>query len=152
VELLASEGGAHPDRLRRRRSRSGRPSSADPAGGGWSQGDGRGPRSGHLRRRIRDPPGSFLQHDVAAAPNTKLETILGPRATVCSHHHQGLRRLGDGLVAAATAEDGGIEAIEVADAGFVLGVLWHPEAGDDLALFSALVESAATSIRERSIA
>ncbi len=99
-----------------------------------------------------DPPGVFRQHEVSVAPGTRLESILGSRATVCSHHHQGLKRLGDGLVAAATAEDGAVEAIEIPGAGFVLGVLWHPEAGDDRALFAALVEAAATSTRERSIA
>jgi putative glutamine amidotransferase len=98
-----------------------------------------------------DPPGMFLEHEVLIAPDTKLATILGARATVQSHHHQGLRRLGEGLVVAATAEDGAVEAIEVAEAEFVLGVLWHPEAGSDSALFSALVKAATTSARENRI-
>jgi gamma-glutamyl-gamma-aminobutyrate hydrolase PuuD len=92
-----------------------------------------------------DPPGTFLEHEVHIAPNTKLASILGLHARVCSHHHQGLRRLGQGLVAAATAEDGAVEAIESPDREFVLGVLWHPEAGSDRALFSALVEAAAST-------
>jgi gamma-glutamyl-gamma-aminobutyrate hydrolase PuuD len=90
-----------------------------------------------------DPPGAFLEHRVRVRPGTKLESIVGPHVTVHSHHHQGIRQLGAGLVAAATAEDGAVEAIELADTGFVLGVLWHPEAGEDRALFSALVEEAA---------
>lgn len=89
-----------------------------------------------------DPPGTFLQHDVAIASETKLASILGSRATVCSHHHQGVRELGAGLIVTATAEDGSVEAIELPGSGFVMGVLWHPEAGDDRALFAALVDAA----------
>jgi gamma-glutamyl-gamma-aminobutyrate hydrolase PuuD len=94
-----------------------------------------------------DPPGTFLEHEVQIAPGTKLASILGPCATVCSHHHQGLRRLGQGLVATATADDGAVEAIELPDREFVLGVLWHPEARTDRGLFSALVDAASTSAR-----
>jgi gamma-glutamyl-gamma-aminobutyrate hydrolase PuuD len=90
-----------------------------------------------------DPPGAFLEHEVRMEPDTTLESILGPRATVCSHHHQGLRRLGQGLVVAATAEDRAVEAVELPGEPLVLGVLWHPEAGDDRALFAALVAAAA---------
>jgi gamma-glutamyl-gamma-aminobutyrate hydrolase PuuD len=97
-----------------------------------------------------DPPGSFLEHEVHIAPDTKLASILGRHATVCSHHHQGLRRLGQGLVAAATADDGAVEAVELPGGAFVLGVLWHPEAGDDNALFSALVDAAASTPAPRS--
>jgi putative glutamine amidotransferase len=61
---------------------------------------------------------------------------------VHSHHHQGLGRLGDGLVATAWADDGSLEAIEDPSRSFALGVLWHPEAGEDAALFAALVDEA----------
>ena len=57
-----------------------------------------------------------------------------------THHHQGIDRLGDGLVAAAWAEDGTVEAAELDDV-FAIGVQWHPEAGNDPALFRALVEA-----------
>ena len=104
---------------------------------------------GHAGHK-HDPPGTFLRHEVRCTPRTKLETIIGARATVCSHHHQGLRRLGDGLIAAAAAEDGAVEAIEAAGSDFVIGVLWHPEADGDHALFAALVDAAA-SRRGRSV-
>ena len=51
--------------------------------------------------------------------------------------------MGDGLRVAAHAEDGSPEALEATDASFALGVLWHPEAGEDARLFEALVEQAA---------
>ena len=60
-----------------------------------------------------------------------------------SHHHHGIGRLGEGLRAAAHAEDGIVEAIEDPARRFTLGVLWHPEAGEDVKLFEALVEEAA---------
>ncbi len=59
-----------------------------------------------------------------------------------SHHHQGLGRIGDGLVETAWAEDGTLEAVEDPSLRFAVGVQWHPEAGEDAALFEALVEQA----------
>ena len=44
---------------------------------------------------------------------------------------------------AAWAEDGTVEALEDPTRRFALGVLWHPEAGEDLRLFEALVAEAA---------
>jgi putative glutamine amidotransferase len=62
-------------------------------------------------------------------------------------HHQGIARLGDGLVPAAWAEDGLIEAVELAPGPgqhpFMLAVQWHPEASQDRRLVSALVAAAA---------
>ena len=48
-----------------------------------------------------------------------------------SHHHQGFGRLGDGLREAAWADDGTVEALEDPARRFAVGVLWHPEAGED---------------------
>jgi putative glutamine amidotransferase len=62
---------------------------------------------------------------------------------VPTHHHQSIDRLGAGLVATAWTDDGVIEAIELDhESPFMIGVQWHPEAGDDLSLFSALVAAA----------
>lgn len=87
-------------------------------------------------------PGAYADHDVALEPETRLASILGERAPVKSHHHQGFGRLGEGLRKAAHAEDGTIEALEDPARRFTLGVLWHPEAGEDMRLFEALVEEA----------
>ena len=62
------------------------------------------------------------------------------------HHHQGIDRLGSGLVVTARARDGVPEAIELDDDDrWVLGVQWHPEAGDKRQLFNAFAEAAAQS-------
>jgi putative glutamine amidotransferase len=88
-------------------------------------------------------PGAFADHDISLEAGTRLAALLGERAPVKSHHHQGLGRVGEGLRVAAHAEDGTIEAVEDPGRRFVLGVLWHPEAGGDMRLFEELVREAA---------
>jgi putative glutamine amidotransferase len=87
-------------------------------------------------------PGVFADHDVTVEPDSRLGRLLGDRAPVKSHHHQGFGRLGEGLREAAWAEDGTLEALEAPQRRFALGVLWHPEAGEDMKLFEALVAEA----------
>jgi gamma-glutamyl-gamma-aminobutyrate hydrolase PuuD len=90
----------------------------------------------------RETPGVFSEHEVAVGAETRLGAVLGGSATVKSSHHQGLGRLGEGLVEAARATDGTVEALEDPSKRFAVGVLWHPEAGEDQRLFDALVEEA----------
>ncbi len=96
-----------------------------------------------------DPPGKFLEHEITIEPESKLSRVLGERTKVMSHHHQGLRRLGDGLIEAAHADDGAVEAVEAPDRRFAIGVLWHPEVGGDIVLFEAFVEEARRYAAER---
>jgi putative glutamine amidotransferase len=100
--------------------------------------------------RHRHTPGAFADHDVDLRPGSGLAAILGDRAPVKSHHHQAYGRLGEGLEEAAWAsEDGTLEALEDPRARFAVGVLWHPEEGEDFALFECLVEQARTFREER---
>jgi gamma-glutamyl-gamma-aminobutyrate hydrolase PuuD len=94
-------------------------------------------------------PGAYADHDVNVEPETRLGALLGDRAPVKSHHHQGLGQLGEGLRESARAEDGTLEALEDPSRRFALGVLWHPEAGEDMRLFEALVEQARGYREER---
>jgi putative glutamine amidotransferase len=87
-------------------------------------------------------PGEYADHGVTVEPDTRLGALLGEHAPVKSHHHQGFGRLGEGLREAARAEDGTVEALEDPSRRFTLGVLWHPEAGEDMRLFEALVDEA----------
>jgi putative glutamine amidotransferase len=107
----------------------------------------------HLGDRVdlrphRERLGEFTRHVVTARPETKLADALGTAAVeVASHHHQGVGRMGEGLVAAATSPDGVVEALEHPGCTFCVGVLWHPEEdvpGDGLSLFRSLVDAAAT--------
>lgn len=95
-------------------------------------------------------PGAFADHHVTLEEGTRLGGLLGVRAPVKSHHHQGFGRIGEGLRVAAHAEDGTIEAVEDPDRRFALGVLWHPEAGEDQKLFEELVREAADYRTSRS--
>ncbi|HEV2901749.1 MAG TPA: gamma-glutamyl-gamma-aminobutyrate hydrolase family protein, partial [Gaiellaceae bacterium] len=90
----------------------------------------------------RHEPGSFSDHDVEVAAGSRLGGLLGDRAPVKSHHHQGYGRIGSGLREVAWAEDGVVEGLEDVEKRFALGVLWHPEEGEDFALFKGLVEEA----------
>jgi putative glutamine amidotransferase len=87
-------------------------------------------------------PGTFADHDVRLEAGTRVGSLLGERAPVKSHHHQGFGQLGTGLTAAAWADDGTLEAVEAPSHRFALGVLWHPEAGEDARLFEELVRQA----------
>ncbi|WP_423917765.1 gamma-glutamyl-gamma-aminobutyrate hydrolase family protein [Frigoribacterium sp. 2-23] len=90
----------------------------------------------------------MTEHTVDVTPGSRLATVLAPRIETRSAHHQAVARLGAGLVVAATAPDGTVEAIEHEEAR-VTGVQWHPEdraaARDQLpALLAALAADVAT--------
>ena len=87
-------------------------------------------------------PGVFADHEVGVKEGTRLGSLLGDRAAVKSHHHQGFGAIGDGLVESAWADDGTLEAIEDPSKRFAVGVLWHPEEGADETLFRVLVDEA----------
>jgi putative glutamine amidotransferase len=90
-------------------------------------------------------PGSYGRHRVRIEPGSRVGLAMGGAAgaLVPTHHHQGVDRAGTGLHPAAWADDGTVEAIEDPAASFLLGVQWHPEQGEDMSLFEALVGAAA---------
>jgi putative glutamine amidotransferase len=68
------------------------------------------------------------RHSVELDPGSKLAAILGPGPhEVNSRHHQAADQVGEGLVVAARAFDGVIEALERPDRRFAIAVQWHPE-------------------------
>jgi putative glutamine amidotransferase len=102
---------------------------------------------GHERHRHE--PGAYSDHDVQVAGNSRLGGLLGEHAPVKSHHHQGMGRIGEGLREVAWADDGVVEGLEDPSKRFALGVLWHPEEGEDFELFKGLVEEARRYREER---
>jgi putative glutamine amidotransferase len=90
----------------------------------------------------REVKGVFSEHPVRIEGDSRLGSLLDDRAPVKSHHHQGLGAVGAGLREVAWADDGAVEAVEDPRRRFALGVLWHPEAGEDQKLFEALVAEA----------
>ncbi len=81
------------------------------------------PKAGQYTRDL-------LVHDVELTPGSRLSSLLGggPRIPVNSMHHQGIKRLGEGLRPSAYAPDGLVEGIESPNGHFLIGVQWHPEA------------------------
>jgi putative glutamine amidotransferase len=97
---------------------------------------------GHSGHRVADA--TFASHTATVAEGTRLNRLLGPTVQTRCYHHQGIDRLGRGLIASATC-DGVVEGIESTGGDFVVGVQWHPEEDlDDLRLFAGLVEAAGT--------
>jgi gamma-glutamyl-gamma-aminobutyrate hydrolase PuuD len=97
----------------------------------------------------RETHGAFSDHEVRIDDDSKLGALLGERAPIKSSHHQGVGTVGEGLRAVAWADDGTVEALEDPERRFTVGVLWHPEAGEDMKLFAALVAEAQTYRNER---
>jgi len=86
-------------------------------------------------------------HAVNITANSLTGRLLGTEIYVNSFHHQAIKKLGQGLSITATAPDGIIEAIELTDRPFGLGLQWHPEmlltsSGTMLPLFHCLIENA----------
>jgi len=87
--------------------------------------------------------GTFGQVDVKVLAGSDLAAIVGQQAEVHCHHHQAIDEVGRGFAPVAWSPDGTVEAIELLNGGFAIGVQWHPEQNpNDIRLFRALVEAA----------
>jgi putative glutamine amidotransferase len=98
-------------------------------------------------RHLRSP-GEFGEHEVRLEPGSLAARSVGGETTaVKSHHHQGIDRLGDGLVASGWAiPDDLVEAIELPVEAYALGVLWHPEEDEASRVIASLVEAARVKV------
>ncbi|MDR1718964.1 MAG: gamma-glutamyl-gamma-aminobutyrate hydrolase family protein [Dysgonamonadaceae bacterium] len=95
--------------------------------------------------------GKFASHEVSVLPTTQLAEIIGEGGHgVNSFHHQAVKDLAPGLMLAATAPDGVVEAYEAYPNHPIIGVQWHPEiliTGDHpkmMHIFRFLLEKAKT--------
>jgi putative glutamine amidotransferase len=111
---------------------------------------------GTLDQHITDREGLIAHGVPAGGPPTAHPVDLEPGSLTAkamgvdrpegfSHHHQAIDRLGPGLRTVGRTEDGVVEAVELEEGGWLIGVQWHPEetAARDPAqqgLFDALVE------------
>lgn len=90
--------------------------------------------------------GVFGSHAVKPVPGSLYAGVVPEETYVPTYHHQAVDRLGEGLVPSAYADDGTVEALELPSGeGWVLGVQWHPEMGEDVRVMRALVEAAAAA-------
>jgi putative glutamine amidotransferase len=72
--------------------------------------------------------GNDRLHSIVIEEESLLHQILGAtELEVNSAHHQAVDRLAPGLRALAHAADGIVEAVQMTDREFFLGVQWHPE-------------------------
>jgi putative glutamine amidotransferase len=94
---------------------------------------------GHVEHR--HTPGTFADHEVRLVPHSLAARAAGSERTLAkSHHHQGIREVGEGLkVTGWAVEDDAVEALEDPSCTFVLGVLWHPEEDENSQVIKALV-------------
>ena len=73
-------------------------------------------------------PRELIAHEVALESGSRLAAIYNiGQVQVNSRHHQAVDEIAAGCQVTAHATDSLIEALEVPDARFVLGVQWHPE-------------------------
>ena len=103
-------------------------------------------QAGDVEHR-QSAPGTEATHAVTIRESSRIARVLErTRTEVNSFHHQGVARLGDGMVITGRAPDGTVEAIEAMDRDFVLGVQWHAETlvhrPEQAALFQAFVAAA----------
>ncbi len=93
-------------------------------------------------------PGTFSDHDVRLEAGSLAARAVGAEhVSVRSHHHQGVGRLGDGLVATGWADPGEtIEAVEAADRRWALGILWHTEEERRSPVLAALTAEATKEV------
>ncbi len=86
-------------------------------------------------------------HDISIKSNTLLHSILGKNnISVNSVHCEEIIRTSNKVIVSATANDDVIEAIEVKNHPFALGLQWHPEFfikdNNHMAIFKALIDKA----------
>lgn len=99
-----------------------------------------------VHRAAGDKP---VRHPSRLAAGSRLHEIFGrDEVDGVSWHHQGIKALAPRLTPAAYAQDDLIEAVELADHPWCVGVQWHPEmsAAEDPTqqrLFDMLVQAAA---------
>ncbi|MDP3508555.1 MAG: gamma-glutamyl-gamma-aminobutyrate hydrolase family protein [Candidatus Melainabacteria bacterium] len=96
---------------------------------------------GSIKHRLdANSESKMASHDVSIEPGSLLSEVYGAsQIKVTSSHHQAVQRLGKGLRVSARSCDGVIEAIELTERFFTIGVQWHPER--DMSSHSLLFES-----------
>ncbi len=116
-------------------------------------------RGGDLVQHIPEAVGSASHQPAAGAfgpiavtteEGSTVRRLMGERTEVLCSHHQAVGRVGDGLMVTARAADGVIEAVEMPDRAFTVGVQWHPEEAGDVRLFTGLVAAAGAQGRNPS--
>ncbi|MGP1396777.1 MAG: gamma-glutamyl-gamma-aminobutyrate hydrolase family protein [Inquilinaceae bacterium] len=90
------------------------------------------PDTADLGAGIGEHCGDGVRHTVDIADGTRLRALTGTAAfPVNSHHWEAVADAPDTVTVSARAGDGVIEAIELPDHRFALGIQWHQERHED---------------------
>jgi len=89
--------------------------------------------------------GVVSEHGVDLLAASHLCKILGKSVTANSTHHQGVSDAGSLVISGYSSHDGLIEAVEMPDRKFCIGVQWHPERIGHHELYTALIDAARSS-------
>ncbi|WP_285761696.1 gamma-glutamyl-gamma-aminobutyrate hydrolase family protein [Nocardiopsis ansamitocini] len=92
--------------------------------------------------------GEMGEHEVRFVVGSRAADLFGERASVNSHHHQGVADPGK-MTPTGHTGDGLIEALEDPEARFVLGVQWHPEIAKGEEVFAAFVAACSPVTNDR---
>ena len=101
--------------------------------------------------RLRTP---LPRKQVCIEPGSRMhEILMVTRCRVNALHHQSIDRCGRGLAVVARDDHGIVQAVEIADARYIVGVQWHPEFlvfdRGQVRLFQRLVDAGRECRRER---
>lgn len=89
--------------------------------------------------------GVVSEHGVEVVEGSHLCKILGKSVTANSTHHQGVSDAGSLTISGYSSHDGLIEAVEMPNHKFCIGVQWHPERIGHHELYKALIDAARSS-------
>ena len=101
----------------------------------------------HLDHMQQSKERSEMNHKIIVESGSQLRNYIGQKVYVNSYHHQTIENLGSGLIVCAKASDKTIEAVEMPEHKFAIGVQWHPEcmyrhSEEMRALFKQFIEHA----------
>ena len=103
---------------------------------------------GNVAKHMQKTDRGDVSHEITIQEGSTLYGMYGGKLWINSYHHQSIKAVGEGLTVTAVADDGIIEAVELADYPYGLGLQWHPEvmllADEGMRpLFDGLVKAAA---------
>jgi putative glutamine amidotransferase len=95
--------------------------------------------------------GVFGEHEVRLEPGSLAARAAGgERIVVKSHHHQGIDELGEGLIATGWGVGSElVEAVELPERRYALGVLWHPEEDGRSRVIASVVDASRAAVGAR---
>lgn len=82
---------------------------------------------GETLKHVQATERGDYSHLVYLEPGNTFHRLFGDTVRTNSYHHQSVKDLGQGLMICGRSGDGIVEAIELIDYPYGLGIQWHPE-------------------------